>query len=252
MAQKMFLVSPHQLRHLTPSAVTSIRQNAEDDLDQSMRTVLNEQGLNPDEKIKKYDALLQRYLSFMKQGRKEERRVTLSVQPEREEQGEPLTEQQRVEEVEEGEDPMSEVLKALPPRNRKNGEYIMRRLKKNAGGGWSSLGEFIHQGHVVKGSHMIDLIKNLSSQKKTRSPSPGGWDKFLQALSTLNIPVSYVTNPEAREQYRRLKDAETHTKTRTSPNIILSPQWSQQTPQQKPRSQSKPRSLPTQQWASIS
>ncbi|TWW58469.1 hypothetical protein D4764_07G0011880 [Takifugu flavidus] len=52
-------------------ALESIRDVAEDDLDARMRAILNEQGLSSHEKIKKYNALLQRYLTFVKQDQTE-------------------------------------------------------------------------------------------------------------------------------------------------------------------------------------
>ncbi|MEQ2276458.1 hypothetical protein XENORESO_021498, partial [Xenotaenia resolanae] len=78
-SQKMFLISPHQFKRLTQSD-TSIRHTAEENLDADMRAILNEPGLTSYEKIKKYDALLQRYLTLLKQGVNEEQRVSLTLQ----------------------------------------------------------------------------------------------------------------------------------------------------------------------------
>lgn len=58
-ANKMFLVSPHQLNRMTQS----IRQTAGEDLDEKMRAILNDKGLSSYEKIKRYDALPRRYLA---------------------------------------------------------------------------------------------------------------------------------------------------------------------------------------------
>lgn len=77
--QKMFLVSPHQLNHLPQL----------DYLDTRMRTILNEPGLNPYEKIKKYNALLQ--LTLVKQDKMDELRVTLTLYPD------PLTDNPKAE-----------------------------------------------------------------------------------------------------------------------------------------------------------
>ena len=53
---------------------------------------------------------------------------------------------------------------------------------------------------------MIDLIKHLSvSYKKAQRSTPKGWSGFLNTLSELNIPLSSVNNPDAREQYSKLK-----------------------------------------------
>ncbi|KAF0027127.1 hypothetical protein F2P81_019868 [Scophthalmus maximus] len=46
----------------------SVRRTAENDLDVQMRTILNEAGQDPYEKMKKYNALLQRFLALNRQG----------------------------------------------------------------------------------------------------------------------------------------------------------------------------------------
>ena len=173
----MFLVSPHQLKRLTQPAKPSIRQTVEDDLDERMRAILREPGLSSYEKVKRYEALLRRYLTLMKQGQNEERQVTLRLQsdpsplpappPAESDPAHPppLQESDWVE----FDDTTNEILKSLPPRDRKNASYIMQKFV-GGDGGWTSRDEFIYWGNVVKGSHMIDLFKNLSlSYKKPNS-----------------------------------------------------------------------------------
>lgn len=206
-AQKMYLVSPHQFKRLTPSE-TSIRQTVEEDLDSKMREILNEPGLSSYEKIKKYDALLQRYLALMKQGQQEEPRVTLTLQHK------PMPEN-NVGEANSGSTPStagldetaSEVLKALPNRDSKNAKYILKKLSES-GESWTPKGEFVYRDRVMGGSHILDLLKNLllPFKRKTQTPDPVGWTPFLTALKELNIPVSSVSNPHARQQYRRLTE----------------------------------------------
>lgn len=219
-AQKMYLVTPQQIKRLSQTATSdaSIRESAEEDLDEKMRAILNDPGMNSYEKIKRYGALLQRYLSFTKQDQKDQRRVTLTLQRTQDPQG-PLDppgpvnggqahdqDQSRPTDGEGG-DIGTEILKSLPPRDRKNAEYIINKLSQSSTiGGWNSKGEFIYRGDVVRGSHMIDLFKRLSlPYKKLRASPPMGWSKFLNTLSELNIPLSSVSNPHARDQYRELK-----------------------------------------------
>ena len=151
----MFLISPHQFKHLTQPE-TSIRQTAEDDLDNKMRAILDKSGMTSYEKIKKYDALLQRYLTLIKQGQMEEPRVTVTLQ--RNSLNDPITESDssetgRVHEPDQLEldATASEVLKILPKRDCRNGEYMLRKLSER--NGWTTRGEFVYQGHAVRGSH---------------------------------------------------------------------------------------------------
>ena len=170
----MFLISPHQLKRLTQPVEPSIRQTVEDDLDERMEAILREPGLSSYEKVKRYEALLRRYLTLMKQGQNEERQVTLCLQSDPSQLPAPSTSPAHPPPLQESDgvesdDTTNEVLKSLPPRDRKNARYIMQKLV-GSDGGWTSRGEFIYRGNVVKGSHMIDLFKNLSlSYKKPNS-----------------------------------------------------------------------------------
>lgn len=60
----------------------------------------------------------------------------------------------------------NEVLQNLPPHNRKNAEYVMKKLAKSQDG-WTPKSEFVYMGKIVKGLHMINLFKNLSGSYKT-------------------------------------------------------------------------------------
>ena len=118
----MFLISPHQLKRLTQPVEPSIRQTVEDDLDERMEAILREPGLSSYEKVKRYEALLRRYLTLMKQGQNEERQVTLRLQSD----PSPLPAPPPAESdpvhpppLQESDEP-DEVLKSLPPRDRKN------------------------------------------------------------------------------------------------------------------------------------
>lgn len=149
-SQKMFLVAPHQLNRLTQPE-SSIRQTAEDDLDAKIKAILNEPGLSSYENITKYNTLLQKYLTLMKQGQKEERRVTLTLQRDLRDDPTDQAEPHYVDHLldtqwPDPDDTLSEVIKSLPPRDRKNAEYIMKKLSKSKAG-WNSKGEFIHKGH---------------------------------------------------------------------------------------------------------
>lgn len=178
-------------------------------MDSDMRAILNEPGLTSYEKIKKYDALLQRYLTLLKQGVKEEQRVSLTLHRDTSNEA-PEHERSRENQTPGQDHPPSDqvvmdVLKSMPKHNRKNAEYILKKLSERSES-WTSLGEFVYKGNVVKGSHMIDLLKNLMLPfKKSGAPLPRGWSDFLHTLSEVNIPISSVNNPYARDEYRRFK-----------------------------------------------
>ena len=77
---KMYLVPQHQLdalKHTPPR--DSVRQTAENELDKAIATVLNTPSTDLYEKAARYGAVLQRYLSLVKQGQREHGELTLSL-----------------------------------------------------------------------------------------------------------------------------------------------------------------------------
>ena len=84
-------------------------------------------------------------------------------------------------------------------------DYILRKLPER--NYWTTRGEFVNQGHAVRVSQLADLLKNLllPFKRKAQTMQPTGWTSLLNVLNELNIPLSSVNNPQAREQYRRLK-----------------------------------------------
>lgn len=203
----MFLITPHEMNKLTRGDSTSIRQVAEDDLDERMRAILNDRGLSLYEKVKRYEALLHRFLTLAKQGQNDERQITLQLPaPEPVQLKQSGAVVQGDENVQENEQALNELVKNLPLRAHKNARYIMLKLSE-ANADWTSRGEFVYRGNVVKGSHIADLFRNLTlTYKKPQSP-PKGWTIFLNTLAEVNIPTSMLSNRHARQQYSRLKTA---------------------------------------------
>lgn len=207
----MILVPSHEMKKLTRPAEPTVREAAKDDLDEKMKAILEDPRLNLYEKVKRYESLLRRYLTLYKQGRDEESRVTFHLPPEESQQQQQVQQQvhpHQQEQPGEEDEMVEEVLKSLPPRDRKNARYIMQKLAEG-GGGWTKRGEFVYKGNAVRGSHMIDLFKNLSLSFKSKNQTrPKGWTAFLTTLVESNIPSSSIHNRRARDQYARLKSEE--------------------------------------------
>ncbi|KAF0032065.1 hypothetical protein F2P81_016620 [Scophthalmus maximus] len=121
----------------------SVRRTAENDLDVQMRTILNEAGQDPYEKMKKYNALLQRFLALNRQG--DELRVSPEGGSGGGGGGGGGASTHRVDNVEEDKGEQDEMRKAadetlqdvllnLPQRNHKNVRYIMNKLSKSENG----------------------------------------------------------------------------------------------------------------------
>lgn len=199
-SQKMFLITPSQLGRLNQAV--NIRGNAQENLDTHMREILEDPGLDNYEKAKKYETLLQKYLTLNKQDLREK---TGSAAP----HSEP--------------DPvLKEILSRLPQRHHQNVEYILNKLSEG-GGGWRADGAFVFKGSPVIGSHILDLIRQLVSSLRTDNGMPG-WDVFLSALASVNLPSSCVTNPQAKSEFNSVRLGVKNRSERKK-NITLSPTW---------------------------
>ncbi len=72
---------------------------------------------------------------------------------------------------------------------------------------WNESGEFVFKGKAVPGSHMLDLLKNVTAPHQVRDDRrPLGWSEFLKAFAELNIPFSTVPNNHVRRVISSLKN----------------------------------------------
>lgn len=244
----MYLISPDQIKRLQETHANAyrptIRDKAADELDSEMRRVLETQGLTSDEKIKKYNMLLQKYLVLERQKSDESREITLRLPGEREVvETERSHDYQQEEASQEGEQTgsvnkvLQDVLSHINPRSKRNTEYLMHRILASKGpGGWTEDGEFMHRQKPIPGSHMLDLMKFLASSRA--SVKPTGWSLLAQTLADLKIPLSTITNLSARREitaikesretgeYRRSSDEDVIVKKKKKrKRIALSPTW---------------------------
>ncbi|KAL1280073.1 hypothetical protein QQF64_014673, partial [Cirrhinus molitorella] len=196
--EKMYLVSQRQLDKLKGGTTReSIHQNAEDDLDMTMRSILHRSDLEPHEKAKMYTSVLQKFLTLAKLRDRETNTLTLSLPtPDHaEKEEEPIvttaaSSQDTLDVV------ADDVLKNVPERNAKNARYILDKMSKTKNiASWTESGEFVFKGTTIHGSHMLDLVKSIMAPHKILDERrPAGWKEFLEAFASLNIPYSMVPN----------------------------------------------------------
>ena len=209
-AEKMYLVPQHQLDKLKTmtSGKENVRNTVENDLNETMRHILTRSDLIPYEKAKLYASALQRFLNIVKQGDEETARLTLSLPVESENKtviGVTDDQQTTKDEI------AKEVIGNVPVRTRKNASYIMDKISKSGDvASWNDEGEFIFKGKTIKGSHMLDLVKNLTeSHKVSDDRRPLGWPEMLQTVANLNIPFSAIPNVGVRRKISDLKKSKT-------------------------------------------
>ena len=204
---KMYLVPQHQLDALKqPYPRESVRQTAENALDKAIEEVLNTPDTDLYEKAKRYGSVLQRYLSLVKQGQREQGELTLSLaedgsksQPRDADEGGNASA---------GDSVFEEVMRHIPTKSKRNAGHIMESLKKSKNVSWTDRGELVLKGETIKGSHMYDLLKNVtSSYRVLDSDRPPGWIAFLQVLAHINVPSTSIPSKRLRQLVDMYKHA---------------------------------------------
>ena len=206
-AEKMYLVRQQQLDSLKHNETpTNLRQSAENELDTSIKNVLSRTDMEQHEKAKLYSALLQRYLTLVKQGALETNTLKLTLPQDPVNTG--LVTPLKATATNSGldDDPrIVDILKTIPLRCKKNAQHILERmLDSQDTASWTESGEFVLNKMVVSGTHIIDLVKSATAPQKIRH-RPRGWDEFLRAMASLNIPLSTVPNREVQQLVESLK-----------------------------------------------
>ena len=137
-------------------------------LDSDMRGVLERHDLNDEEKVRQYNQILHRYLEYHDHLR------TPSL----------LTESNTVKEA--------EIIRTVPVKYRGKAESLLKRIEREPSMRWNERGEFVHNGQVIKGSNIVDLVNDVVRHRKDFHPH--GWQEFARALRRGNVPQDLVGN----------------------------------------------------------
>ena len=146
----MALVDPRLLETLRTPIQPPIDTNLRD-LDSDMTSILDKTGIYVSEKVRLYNQSLLSYNDM----------ANMSA-----------TKQTPVVVVKENETPattyiMGEVVTTPPKALQEKGRQLMSSLKKTQ---WNDRGELLHEGIVVPGSNVIDLVHDILRKRKTSEP----------------------------------------------------------------------------------
>lgn len=225
-AEKLYLIPQNQMNKLRTAGVReTIQQTVENDLDGAIQNVLQRSDLDSHGKAKLYSSVLQRFLTIVKQGDLESSTLTLSLPktdaihpdepaitpantPATAPAAAPVSAPAAAPLYDESEDQIvNEILNNVPQRSLKNIKLILNKMSNaKQVSSWTTSGEFVYKGNVIVGSHMLDLVKSITAPHTLRDEyRPRGWDEFLDAFATLNIPFSTITNPQVKRTVETLK-----------------------------------------------
>lgn len=131
----------------------------------------------------------EKYLNLMKQSQEEENQNHLeqSTTSENQKAYERLPESHK----------LTEVLKMTVPKLlQRKAEALMHFLIQQNVINWNDQGEIVVDGEAIKGSHIIDLIKNVLSRHTVQHPI--GYLKFYEVLQSNNTPSAFMINENPR------------------------------------------------------
>ena len=171
-------------------------------LDKSMNDVLSRQDLNDYDKVTLYNQILQRYLQ-------REKRVTNpqpismnieSNQTSKEEKLDGVTKEIKPDPIVTG--ALNSVSATQKSKTKKLREWI-ERYRDTGVIDWNAYGEVSFDGELIKGSNLIDLVKDIVQGQ--RGFEPKGWKDFLVVLAKINTPESLIGNSTRRTVLQRIK-----------------------------------------------
>ncbi len=208
-AEKHYVIPQNQLNKLRAGGVReTIQQTVENDLDIAIRNILQRTDLDPHGKVKLYSNVLQRFLTIVKQGDLESGTLTLAI-PKHDADAPAVNAPVNPSSNNDyGEDQIvTEILNNVPQRSLKNVKYILDKMSNAKPlSSWTSSGEFVFKGHVISGSHVLDLVKSITAPHTIRDEyRPRGWNEFLDAFAVLNIPFSTIANTQVKRTVEALK-----------------------------------------------
>ena len=98
-------------------------------------------------------------------------------------------------------DIMGEVLTTLDPKAlQERWRQLVSRLKTTW---WNDRCELLHEGMVVPGSNVVDLVHDLLRKRKTSDPI--GWQQFGSQMRAANILMELVGNVARRRHIQQRK-----------------------------------------------
>jgi hypothetical protein len=60
----------------------------------------------------------------------------------------------------------------------------------------------------LRGSNIVDLIHDLSRERKTQK-APQGLQEFVKVLRSANLPLEYIVNKNRRSMFNELPESDT-------------------------------------------
>ena len=233
-AQKMVLVSPETLTALKDPRPVSSETFTRSKLDHEMKELLEKTDLTPYDKVQRYNQILQRYLTFYNQTTKRPMnvKITQDRQTDPPAVNVPENDNQNSDQQSKDDDdttkpegapaasPNDEKLLAnFPVSIKKKAKTIFDMIQNSKGIlDYNDQGELLLDGHVIRGSHISDLVYDILFGKSGFEPR--GLEQFLGGLVRLNVPERLIANKTRRAMLRQMKQT---TPSESRKRIVVTP-----------------------------
>lgn len=93
-----------------------------------------------------------------------------------------------------------EILEGIPDTKLSNANLLLKFIQKTPNIQITENGEIIVDGNKIYGSNIIDLVHDLSRQRKTHAPAIG-IAEIARALKKANVPIQAIGNKERLEYF---------------------------------------------------
>ena len=216
-AQKMVLVSPDTLTALKDPRPVSSETFTRSKLDHEMKELLEKTDLTPYDKVQRYNQILQRYLTFYDQTTRRPMNVKITHDRQTDHAAVPENDNQNGNQQSKDDDDTTEpegatdvsrynekLLANFPVSIKKKAKTIFDMIQNSKGIlDYNNQGELLLDGHVIRGSHITDLVYDILFGKSGFEPR--GVEQFLDGLVRLNVPERLIANKTRRSMLRQMK-----------------------------------------------
>jgi len=186
-AKKMIVVPPELISRLQKQQQGQSGNERSSRLDDEMHRILNEKGLDDNEKWKMYQQVLHRHLQSTAQNREP---ITLPIV--NTEMGEYDDRMQRTAVA-----LVDEVVETFPKSYKQDARNMLKAMAR--GGNyisWESDGTVHVKGEKIPNSNIVDILHSIVRIRKEAN-KPTGWEKVMSAIKEMNIPREYISNADA-------------------------------------------------------
>lgn len=95
------------------------------------------------------------------------------------------------------------IMQAIPKMYSNKGRAILGFMEKGNALKWNKHGEIIHNGNVIRNSHIADLLKD--AMREYKGFSPVGKEEFYQGLAESNVPLLLLENKRNRQHVQEAR-----------------------------------------------